>query len=77
MIQLKFTYMCLFLRTNSHDDVSVSTPVSTADEMTPRNMPAPHRSQVMQISVKIILMIMSHDQKPLHVMPCLKTVKQH
>ena len=39
--------MYLFLRTNSHDDVSVSTPVSTADEMTPRNMPAPHRSQVM------------------------------
>jgi hypothetical protein len=32
--------MYLFLRTNSHDDVSVSTPVSTADEMTPRNMPA-------------------------------------
>jgi len=71
--------MYLFLRTNSHDDVSVSTPVSTADEMTPRNMPAPHRSQVMQISVKIILMIMSQDkgQKPLHVIPCLKTVKQH
>lgn len=38
--------MTLCYRSTRQEDVPVSSAVSVPDEMTPRNMPAPHKSQV-------------------------------